>query len=109
MEYHYKPRKVEAGQWDPNNPGPVTELMDRHHIHWETYHDGLLVIDPKRAGIGVHPADWVVIDEGCPVTYPDALFHHWFAPQPTRDRDVRNTIVGNVNGTIIQSGGTLRM
>lgn len=80
MEYRLKPRRFHAAQWDPNNPGPVTELLNRHHIHWNTYPNGMLVLDPKRDGIGVDPTDWVVIDQGFPMSLTDSLFHEQYEP-----------------------------
>lgn len=80
MEYRLKPLSAHAAQWDPHNPGPVTDLLDRHHIWWNTYRDGMLTIDPKSDAIGVHPTDWVVIDKDGVEALTDARFHARYEP-----------------------------
>lgn len=80
MEYRLRPRRVHAAQWDPRNPEPVTELLNRHHIQWDTFSDGGLCVDPDYDGIGVHPTDWVVIDKNCPMALTDALFREQYEP-----------------------------
>ncbi|GAA0972815.1 hypothetical protein Q7689_00480 [Nocardiopsis tropica] len=75
MEYRLKPRAVHAAQWNPRNPGPMTDLLTRHRLQWNTYRDGGLCVDPDHDGIGVHPTDWVVIDEDGPEAFTNARFH----------------------------------
>lgn len=104
MKYRTRPRNVDAAQWNPDRPGDLIGMLANHNISWIQDGRGDMCVDPDGDAHGVDSTDWVVIDGDEIEAFSDARFRDRFEARNLRG-GVRNTVSGNVGGTVIQTGG----
>lgn len=111
MKYRRKPVLVDAAQWDPTDPkkaGEVLGILIASHAEYRQDGEEISVVQDSGS-CRVVPGRWVVAEDGEIAVYQDADFRDRYDATRSGGGGVVNSISGGATGTVIQTGGDLRM